>query len=322
MKINDEEIYENTFRPTTLEDFVGQNEIKESLKVYIEASKLRKESLDHILLYGPPGLGKTTLAKIIANKLNTNIKIINAPAIKKQGDLVAVLSNLNEGDILFIDEIHRIPKNIEEILYPAMEDYKLNIIIGDENNSKVVEINLPPFTLIGATTHYGDLSSPLRSRFGIIFKFNYYNNNEIASIIQKVSKLYLVNISLNASNIIAKRARKTPRIALRLLKRILDYALIENIDTLNEEYINEIFKKLKIDKYGLNEIDIEYLETIINKFQGGPVGLSSIAVCLNEDEKTIEEVVEPYLLMEGFIKKTKSGRIALDKTFKHLNNIK
>lgn len=310
--------FENTIRPQKLDDYVGQSDVKENIRVFIEAAKIREESLDHVLLYGPPGLGKTTLAHIIANELGVNIKTASGPSIEKSGDLAAILSTLEPGDVLFIDEIHRMPRFVEEILYPAMEDFQLDIIIGADGNSKSIKINLPPFTLVGATTRSGDLSSPLRDRFGIICKLNYYTTEELASIVKRTSKIMGVSISDDAAIELAKRSRKTPRIANRLYKRVRDFALVGKEEKITLGTTKMALDRLKVDNYGLDEIDIEYLSSLINKFGGGPVGLETIATSIGEEVTTIEDVVEPFLLQEGFIKRTRSGRVATEKSYEHL----
>ena len=314
--INDE--YENNIRPSRLDDYVGQGDVKENIRVFVEAAKMRNESLDHVLLYGPPGLGKTTLAHIIANELGVNIKTASGPSIEKSGDLAAILSTLEPGDVLFIDEIHRMPRFVEEILYPAMEDFQLDIIIGTEGASKSIKINLPPFTLVGATTRSGDLSSPLRDRFGIICKLNYYSNEELATIVKRTSKIMGVEIDDDAAMELAKRSRKTPRIANRLYKRVRDFALVANNEKITLDITKNALDRLKVDSYGLDEIDIEYLKSLIQKFNGGPVGLETIATSIGEEVTTVEDVVEPFLLQEGFIKRTRSGRIATEKSYEHL----
>lgn len=310
--------FENNIRPQKLDDYVGQSDVKENVRVFIEAAKMRDESLDHVLLYGPPGLGKTTLAHIIANELGVNIKTASGPSIEKGGDLAAILSTLEPGDVLFIDEIHRMPRVVEEILYPAMEDFQLDIIIGAEGNSKSIKINLPPFTLVGATTRSGDLSSPLRDRFGIICKLNYYSNEELASIVKRTSNIVGVPVEDDASLELAKRSRKTPRIANRLYKRVRDFALVGGEESINLEVTKRSLERLKVDNYGLDEIDIEYLKSLIQKFGGGPVGLETIATSIGEEVTNIEDVVEPFLLQEGFVKRTRSGRIATEKAYEHL----
>lgn len=310
--------FETNIRPQKLDDYIGQHDVKENVRVFIEAAKMRDEALDHVLLYGPPGLGKTTLANIIANELGVNIKTASGPAIEKSGDLAAVLSTLEPGDVLFIDEIHRMPRVVEEILYPAMEDFQLDIIIGSDGNSKSIKINLPPFTLVGATTRSGDLSSPLRDRFGIICKLNYYSDEELATIVKRTSRIMGIGINDEAALELAKRSRKTPRIANRLYKRVRDFALVAHDDEINIETTQKALDRLKVDNYGLDEIDIEYLKSLIQKFNGGPVGLETIATSIGEEVTTIEDVVEPFLLQEGFIKRTRSGRIATEKSYEHL----
>ncbi len=310
--------FENNIRPQRLDDYVGQTDVKENVRVFIEAAKMRDESLDHVLLYGPPGLGKTTLAHIIANELGVNIKTASGPSIEKSGDLAAVLSTLEPGDVLFIDEIHRMPRVVEEILYPAMEDFQLDIIIGAEGNTKSIKINLPPFTLVGATTRSGDLSSPLRDRFGIICKLNYYTDEELSSIVKRTSRIVGIEIDEDAALELAKRSRKTPRIANRLYKRVRDFALVGGNERIDIGVTKSSLERLKVDNYGLDEIDIEYLSSLIQKFNGGPVGLETIATSIGEEVTTIEDVVEPFLLQEGFIKRTRSGRIATEKSYQHL----
>ncbi len=311
--------FEKSIRPLTLSEYVGQEELKSNLDVFIKACKIRNESLDHVLLYGPPGLGKTTLAHIIANELGTNLKTASGPAIEKSGDLAAILSTLEPGDVLFIDEIHRMPRYIEEILYPAMEDFELDIIIGSEGNSRNIKIDLPPFTLVGATTRAGDISSPLRDRFGIVSKLNYYTQKELSQIIKRTSKVLDFSIDDDAALELARRSRKTPRIANRLFKRVRDFALVSGNSVITKEITDESLKRLNVDKEGLDTIDIEYIQAIINKFNGGPVGVETIATSIGEEVSTIEDVVEPYLLQEGFIKRTSRGRIATEKAYKHLN---
>ncbi len=310
--------FETNIRPQKLDDYIGQNDVKENIRVFVEAAKMRNESLDHVLLYGPPGLGKTTLAHIIANELGVNIKTASGPSIEKSGDLAAVLSTLEPGDVLFIDEIHRMPKVVEEILYPAMEDFELDIIIGSEGSTKSIKINLPPFTLVGATTRNGDLSHPLRDRFGIICKLNYYTDEELASIVKRTSRIVGKKIDEDAALELAKRSRKTPRIANRLYKRVRDFALVGGNETIDLNVTKSSLDRLKVDSYGLDEIDIEYLSSLIQKFNGGPVGLETIATSIGEEVTNIEDVVEPFLLQEGFIKRTRSGRVATEKSYEHL----
>ncbi len=315
----EKEDLEPSLRPLKLVDYVGQNAIKEKLDIYIRAAKIRDESLDHVLLYGPPGLGKTTLAQIIANELGVNIKTISGPTIEKSGDLAAVLTSLEEGDVLFIDEIHRLPKIVEEILYSAMEDFYIDLIIGKESQAKTIRIDLPPFTLVGATTRYGDLSAPLRDRFGIVERLNYYNVDELKLIIKRSSEVYKVNINDEALLDLAKRSRGTPRIANRLLRRIRDFAYILSDKEITSELCKNALNKLNIDSLGLDTIDIKYLSAIINQFKGGPVGLDTIAAAIGEGKETIEDVYEPYLLQEGFINRTLRGRIVTDKAYMHLH---
>ena len=305
-------------RPEYLDEYVGQDKIKSNLKVFIEAAKMRDEPLDHVLLYGPPGLGKTTLAHIIANELGSNLKTATGPAIEKSGDLAAILSNLEPGDVLFIDEIHRIPSFVEEILYSAMEDFTINVVIGTDGKSRSIKIDLPPFTLVGATTRAGDLSSPLRDRFGIVNKLEFYTNDELASIVKRTSKVMNMNITNDAAIELAKRSRKTPRIANRLFKRVRDFALVEGDGIIDLNITLNALDRLNVDQYGLDNIDIEYLQALINKFNGGPVGVETISTAIGEEISTIEDVVEPFLLQEGFIKRTRSGRVATELAYKHL----
>ncbi|MBQ7240208.1 MAG: Holliday junction branch migration DNA helicase RuvB [Bacilli bacterium] len=316
-KRNDE-IFESNIRPQILDEYVGQKEVKENLRVFIEAAKMRDESLDHVLLYGPPGLGKTTLAHIIANELGANFKTASGPSIEKSGDLAAVLSTLEPGDVLFIDEIHRLPKFIEEMLYPAMEDFELDIVVGSDSSSRSIKIDLPPFTLVGATTRAGDVSSPLRDRFGIVNKLEFYSDEELASIIKRTSRVLDMPISDDAAVELAKRSRKTPRIANRLFKRVRDFALVDGLDEINSEVTKKSLERLKVDEYGLDSIDIEYLTTLIEKFNGGPVGVETISSAIGEEISTLEDVVEPFLMQEGFIKRTPRGRVATEKAYKHI----
>lgn len=313
-----EDIFDKSIRPESLDEYVGQDKIKHNLKVFIEAAKMRDEPLDHVLLYGPPGLGKTTLAHIIANELGSNLKTATGPAIEKSGDLAAILSTLEPGDVLFIDEIHRIPSFVEEILYSAMEDFTINVVIGTEGKSRSIKIDLPPFTLVGATTRAGDLSSPLRDRFGIVNKLEYYTDEELASIVKRTSQVLNMKINNDAAMELAKRSRKTPRIANRLFKRVRDFALVEGDGLINLDITLNALDRLNVDTYGLDMIDIEYLKALINKFNGGPVGVETISTAIGEEISTIEDVVEPFLLQEGFIKRTRSGRVATEKSYKHL----
>lgn len=315
----EEDTFEKTIRPDSLDEYIGQEDVKGNLKVYIEASKMRDEVLDHVLLYGPPGLGKTTLAYIIANELGSNIKTASGPTIEKSGDLAAILSTLEPGDVLFIDEIHRMPRYIEEILYPAMEDFTLDIIVGGEGSSRNIKIDLPPFTLVGATTRAGDLSSPLRDRFGIISKLNYYTISELEIIIQRTSRVMNVKIAKEAALELAKRSRGTPRVANRLFKRVCDFALVLGNGSIDLDITKQALARLKVDELGLDETDHQLLMTIITKFNGGPVGIEAVASSIGEETITIEDVYEPYLLQIGFIKRTTRGRIVTDLAYKHLN---
>jgi len=316
--IKTEDIFDKSIRPESLDEYVGQEKIKENLRVFIEAAKMRNEPLDHVLLYGPPGLGKTTLAHIIANEMCSNIKTATGPSIEKSGDLAAILSTLEPGDVLFIDEIHRMPSFVEEILYSAMEDFTINVVIGETGKSRSISIDLPPFTLVGATTRAGDLSSPLRDRFGIVNKLEYYTDKELGDIVKRTSNVLNMHIEDDAAVELARRSRKTPRIANRLFKRVRDFALVEGNGNVTLDITLKSLERLNVDKYGLDSIDIEYLNALINKFNGGPVGVETISTAIGEEITTIEDVVEPFLLQEGFIKRTRSGRVATEKAYDHL----
>ena len=308
---------ETKLRPQSLDTYIGQKKVKENLKVYIEAAKMRNEPLDHVLLYGPPGLGKTTLSNIIANEMGVNIKVTSGPAIERAGDMAAVLNSLNEGDILFIDEIHRLNRAIEEVLYPAMEDFSLDIMIGKGPSSKSIRVDLPKFTLIGATTRIGLLTNPLRDRFGVISRLEMYNSSELRDIVKRSANVLGVYIDDDGALEIAIRSRGTPRIANRLLKRIRDFAQVKYDGNITKNIANETLNLLDVDKLGLDPIDQKILKTIIEKFSGGPVGVDNLAVSIGEESDTIEEVYEPYLIQLGFIKRTPRGREITEMGYKH-----
>ncbi len=314
--LTDAEI-ENSLRPTTFNEYIGQNKVKEALSVYIKAAKSRKESLDHVLLYGPPGLGKTTLSHIIANELGSQFKVTSGPAIEHAADLAAILTNLNQNDVLFIDEIHRLNKTVEEILYPAMEDFALDFIVGKGPSARNMRLKIKPFTLIGATTRAGMLTNPLRDRFGVICRLELYSTDELAIIINRSARILGVKIDQDACIEIAKRSRGTPRIANRLLKRVRDYAQVIGQGHVTKEIADKTLQIMEIDELGLDTIDRKILMSIINKFGGGPVGLDTLSATISEDATTIEDVYEPYLLQLGFISRTPRGRIALEPAYKH-----
>ena len=313
-----EEVAELSLRPQKLTEYIGQKEAKEMLDVYIKAALKRNEALDHVLLYGPPGLGKTTLAQIIANELGVNIKVISGPSIERSGDLAAVLTTLNEGDVLFIDEIHRLPRYVEEVLYSAMEDYVLDIVVGKDSQTRTIRVDLPPFTLVGATTRFGDLSAPLRDRFGVVLRLDYYSDKELKEIITRTAQVYESKIDFEAVNELGVRSRGTPRIANRLFRRVRDFADVRNNGVISLDICKEALSKLGIDQDGLDYTDYRYLKAIVETFKGGPVGVESLAATISEEVSTIEDVYEPYLLQEGYIKRSKRGRIATEKAYEKL----
>ena len=313
-----EENLETSLRPKILDDYIGQSKVKENMKIYIEAAKKRGEPLDHVLLYGPPGLGKTTLSNIIANEMNSNIKVTSGPAIEKAGDLAALLTNLSEFDVLFIDEIHRLNKNVEEILYPALEDYTLDIVIGKGPTSKSIRIDLPKFTLIGATTKAGSLSTPLRDRFGIVSRLELYNIEDLKTIVKRSARILGVNIDDLSAEEIARRSRGTPRIANRLLKRVRDYAIVLANNDIDIKLTKIALNRLEIDEMGLDDVDRKILETMIEKYDGRPVGIEALATTIGEEIDTLEDVYEPYLIQIGFIARTIRGRIPLPAAYTHM----
>ena len=310
---------EITLRPKLLKEFVGQKQLKENLLVFIQAAKKRKEALDHILLFGPPGLGKTTLANIIANELNVNIKSTAAPAIERAGDMAAILTNLSSSDVLFIDEIHRLHPAVEEILYPAMEDYRIDIMVGQGPSAKSVKLNLQPFTMIGATTRAGLLTSPLRSRFGIVHRINFYNKEDLQKIVERTAKILKIEIDEKSEIEISKRSRGTPRIVNRLVKRIRDFAQVKGKGIIDGDITMHALEKLEVDSSGLDLMDRKLLDAVINKFSGGPVGLDTIAVAMGEDSGTVEDVYEPFLIQAGFLQRTPRGRVATKTAYEHMN---
>ena len=312
-------VYEPKIRPKMLSDYIGQEKLKEMLSIYIEAAKKRKQSLDHCLFYGPPGLGKTTISNIIANELGVNCKITSGPAIEKPGEMAAILNSLSEGDVLFVDEIHRLNRQVEEVLYPAMEDFAIDVLLGKESSTRSLRLELPHFTLIGATTRAGLLSAPLRDRFGIISKLEFYKKEELTKIVLRSAKVLSVPIEEDGAKSIAMRSRGTPRLANRLLRRIRDFADVKYEGVITKEVAEESLDLLNVDKLGLDQNDRAYLTAIVDKYSGGPVGLETLAVSLGEDSGTVEDMIEPYLLLQGLIDRTKRGRVATESAYRHLD---
>ena len=311
-------VYEPKIRPKMLSDYIGQEKLKEMLSIYIEAAKKRKQSLDHCLFYGPPGLGKTTISNIIANELGVNCKITSGPAIEKPGEMAAILNSLSEGDVLFVDEIHRLNRQVEEVLYPAMEDFAIDVLLGKESSTRSLRLELPHFTLIGATTRAGLLSAPLRDRFGIISKLEFYKKEELTKIVLRSAKVLSVPIEEDGAKSIAMRSRGTPRLANRLLRRIRDFADVKYEGVITKDVAEESLDLLNVDKLGLDQNDRAYLTAIVDKYSGGPVGLETLAVSLGEDSGTVEDMIEPYLLLQGLIDRTKRGRVATERAYRHL----
>ena len=310
---------EESIRPKTLDEYIGQDDLKNNLRIFIQAALQRNESLDHVLLYGPPGLGKTTLAYILAGEMHTHARTVSGPSVEKAGDLAAILSVLEPGDILFIDEIHRLPRAVEEVLYSAMEDFYLDVMVGKDAEARSLRLDLPPFTLVGSTTRAGDLSAPLRVRFGIVSKLEYYTNEQLAKIVARSAKVLGSTIEEDAVMEVARRSRGTPRIANRLLRRIRDFAQVFNDGNITKEIAEEALDRLHVDSLGLDEVDLRYLRGIINRFNGGPVGLESLANAISEEATTLEDVYEPYLIQIGFINRTSRGRVATEKAYEHLH---
>ena len=314
---NEEVLFESTLRPSQFEDYIGQEKTKRNLKIFIEAARIRGDALDHVLFYGPPGLGKTTLANIIASEMGANIKSTSGPVIEKSGDLAAILTNLKKGDILFIDEIHRLSNVIEEILYSAMEDYNLDIMIGQGPSARSIKLELPPFTLVGATTRAGLLTSPLRDRFGVVHRLDYYSSEELKTIITRSSSILRIEIHPEGAGEIARRSRGTPRISNRLLKRVRDFAQVKANGVITKDVAEKSLAMMEIDPFGLDKMDHKLMLTLIEKFRGGPVGVESLATSISEEKDTIEDVLEPYLIQSGFIQRTPRGRIATEIAYKH-----
>jgi len=313
----DDEI-EETLRPQSFSEYIGQTSVKEMMKIAVQAAKKREESLDHVLLYGPPGLGKTTLAQVIAHELGVSIKIVSGPTVERTGDLAAILTSLEPGDVIFIDEIHRLPKIVEEILYSSMEDFVIDIVVGKDSGAKSIRVDLPPFTLIGATTRFGDLSGPLRERFGIVHRLDFYTSEDLETICRRTSRIYECPIDPQAVIELAKRSRGTPRIVNRLFRRVRDFADILGDGTITLDITRQALDKLKIDECGLDRKDREYLGAIIDKYRGGPVGLETIATSISEDPQTLEDVYEPFLIQNGYLSRTQRGRVVTEKAYRHL----
>lgn len=319
-ELKEDKAWDLTLRPRTLDDYIGQQQVKENLKIFLTAARQREEPIEHVLLYGPPGLGKTTLAHIIAREMNTNIRVTSGTAVTKAGDLAALLTNMAEGDMLFIDEIHRLPKQIEEVLYPAMEDFVLDIVLGKGPSGQVVRLNLPRFTIIGATTRYNLLSAPLRDRFGVTYRLDFYRKEDIAKIVERSAKLLALELDDDAATEISKRSRATPRVANRILKRVRDFSQVKGdggIITLSQ--VKSALEMLAVDQMGLEDLDRKILRMIIENYNGGPVGLSTLAAIVQEDAGTIEEVYEPYLMQIGFLARTSRGRVVTERGYEHLN---
>ena len=314
----EEEVIDRAIRPKLLADYVGQASVREQMDIFIQAAKLRNEALDHLLIFGPPGLGKTTLANIVANEMGVNIRTTSGPVLEKAGDLAAMLTNLEPYDVLFIDEIHRLSPAIEEVLYPAMEDYQLDIMIGEGPAARSIKLDLPPFTLVGATTRAGSLTSPLRDRFGIVQRLEFYSVEDLTSIVQRSADCLNLDLSANGAHEIARRSRGTPRIANRLLRRVRDYADVRNNSIISSEIAKQALSMLDVDSEGFDFMDIKLLQAIVERFDGGPVGLDNLAAAIGEERDTIEDVLEPYLIQQGFLQRTPRGRIATQRTYEHL----